>query len=164
MVFDIAIMNPPFSAKSSTLHHTMIKRTKKICKRLVVIIPSKEGNILLSEFKFTKEHKMMQIFAINSNESIKWEIWTKFPQTEYFVNVPRLSFLMKKFFETGEYKAIDKEGNFEYLTFSFNNEEDLNLFKERLNKKDWLLRKGMVMPNYEDILKDINYVKKYKEI
>ena len=162
LYFGKLLMNPPYSTRGRSLHCNIIKAVKHTAKRMVVIIPSKEGDIPLSEFDSTVNNRNLKIYSINVDEPLLLEKWTKLSQTEYFVNVPPHSFLMKKFFETGEYRSL-KKGFENYITFSFNNEQDLNLFKSRLYEKEWFKVEGFNAPNYEDILKDINYVKVYNK-
>ena len=158
MKFNTIIMNPPYS--STKIHYAMIKRVRQIAKSTVVIIPSKEGNIPLSSFSGCTQFKYLNIYKLKMNEPLKYEIWTKTQQSKFYINVPRQSFLMKKYFETGDFKSYGGD----YCTFSFYSQSDLTRFKDRLFKKDWNKVKGFLSPNYEDILIGINYVKKYRSI
>jgi hypothetical protein len=160
--FDITILNPPYDSKN--IHYKMIRVIYNLSKRKVIIIPSREGDIPIRIFDNVKEYKKLKIYSLQENEKLKYEIWTKFPQSDFYIHVPRQCFLMKQFYETGEYKTNNKKSESEYATFSFNNETDLELFKKRLYEKGWIKNKGFVSPNYNDILFDISYIKKYKEI
>jgi hypothetical protein len=164
MKFDLIIMNPPIHRYSK--HERIIKNIRKYTKKLVVIIPSKDGNIESSlcncnSFKF-------KIYVLNENEKLKLDKFTMFPQSELYINVPDTTVGLKRFFETGEYKyKIKLYGKYEYnifYTFSFNNKQDLETFKKRLYEKNWVKYRGIFTPNYEDILNGIDYIKKYKEI
>jgi hypothetical protein len=143
----------------------MIKSVNDIAERKVILIPSKEGDIPLSDFDYTNTSKTMKlkIHSLKEKEKMQVEQWTKFPQSEFYVNVPSCGFMMKKFYETGEYKMYNGKTE-NYFTFSFNKRIDLAKFKMRLYKKDWFISNGFSPPNYEDILKDIPYIKKYKVI
>jgi hypothetical protein len=159
MKFDVCICNLPYNRHK--LHYSILKRIKYLYCKIVFIIPSKDGNIESSKFNcdcYTK----YKIYFVRENEKIKILGFTKKIKSGYFIHVPSISLNLKFFYEYGTYK--DKHNSF--YTFSFKNKNDLELFKNRLYKKDWdgIRNHKISTPNYYNILKDIDYIKHYREI
>ena len=162
MKFDIAILNPPYNSRS--IHFTVIKKMKPVSNRMVIIIPSKEGGIPISLFGCDSRLFNLKIYSFNTNEKLKIEKFTKFPQSEFYIHVPKWAMGLKKFFDTGEYGYKTKNNKLDYYTFSFHTKKDLELFKKRLYEKNSLIRRGSIRPIYERLLAGIDYIKAYREI
>ena len=166
MEFDICIMNPPYLKRGQ--HLTIIKKYKLLSNRICLIIPSREGNILLSDFNL-KQYLKLKIYIVIKNEKMLYEKYTKEIKSDYYIHVPMTSKQLLIFYINGKYKSkvFDKRNGKYYnnfLTYSFNNYDDLQEFKNRLYKKYWCKVKGILTPNYQDILKGLNYIKSYREI
>lgn len=162
MKFGIAILNPPYNQYGLHIRH--IKKMKQFSDRMVFIIPSREGNIPFSKFNCQYRNKL-KIYTFNSNEKFLLEKYTKFPQSQFYISLPKWSKGMKTYFETGEYKYLNKFNREEYYTFSFHTLDDLELFKKKLfSDRKFLQRGGTICPLYNEVLRGINYIKVYKEI
>ena len=156
-------MNPPFFKKFTNY----IKKYKSIANKIIFIIPCIEGNINIKLFG-CKQYSLLKIFDLKYNEYKILERYTKNIKSNFYIHVPLTSYF-NNYYKTGFYKNeyIDNRNNkiyYNYYTFNFECENDLNIFKERLLKKSWLKTKGLKTPNYQDILKGLNYIKSYREI
>jgi len=167
MKFDVCIMNPPYRKK---VYIGFIKKNKIISDKICTIIPSKDGNIISKIFNCINSYKL-RIFTIKSNEFILHEIFTYKKLSDYSISLPKASNMLNNYYNNGEYlyKYIDDRGKnklkkVSYCTFNFLNYEDLDEFKKRLFKRDWLKVKGILTPNYQDILEGLNYIKSYRKI
>jgi len=164
MKFDICIMNPPYKRNC---YIGFIKKNRLISNRIVLIIPDINGNIDLKEFDCKHNKCKLSIFSINKNEKVKKEMFCNKILTEFYICLPDNASMLNNFYETGSYKNTNFETS-KYMnnhkTFNFLNNKDLQEFKNRLYKKDWCKIKGILIPNYQDILKGLNYIKSYREI
>jgi len=159
MKFDVCICNLPYNRK--LIHYSILKRIKYLYRKMVFIIPSKDGNIESSEFNCDCYVKY-KIYFVKENEKILILGFTKKIKSNHFIHVPYISLNLKFFYKDGTYKSRNNE----YYTFSFKNKDDLQLFKNRLLKNDWngIKNQKISTPNYYNILKDIDYIRHYREI
>ena len=157
MKFDIAILNPPYNQHS--LHIKHIKRMKLFSNKIVVIIPARDGNMEIMKFDniYHGNYLRLKIYSFNTDKKLLIEKYTKFPQSKFYISVPKWVCGLKKYFDTGEY---EDNKNY-YYTFSFHTKNDLKIFKDRLCK---IKLRGSICPEYWKILQGINYIKAYKEI